>query len=211
MAVYSHWLWQYIVIGSGSVNVQVFWFISTDRQERNYCEYEQVDGPTMSLSLNNMLPKALDKKEYLMIIEGQCFLYLIETICCDPSSEISHQDGSHEGLQHIFYAELTKVIPNYHQILPPSRALLFCHILFGVQESSCSFHLFCRTSQQGGTAAAGAGLANPLEQPGDQGTGLTTYTAPRAVQGSGESISMGASQTKQDFRYFLPPFVFSLL
>lgn len=54
--------------------------------------------------------------------------------------------------------------------------------------------------QQGGTAAGGAGLANPLEQPGDQGTGLSSYTGPRAVQGTGDSINIGASQTKQDFR-----------
>ena len=31
--------------------------------------------------------RALDKREYLMIIEGYFFLFLIETICCDPSSE----------------------------------------------------------------------------------------------------------------------------
>ena len=51
-----------------------------------------------------------------MIIEGQLFLFFIET-CCDPSSEPSRQDGSDEGPQHMFYAELIKSIPNYHQIL----------------------------------------------------------------------------------------------
>ena len=53
------------------------------------------------------------------------FLFLIETIfcdpqlncLCDPSSEPSQQDASDEGPQHVFYAELTKIIPNYHQIL----------------------------------------------------------------------------------------------
>ena len=44
------------------------------------------------------LSRALDKREYVMII----FLILIETICCDPSSEPSHADGSDEGSQHIF-------------------------------------------------------------------------------------------------------------
>ena len=34
----------------------------------------------------NCVRRALDKREYLMII----FLILIETICCDPSSEPSH-------------------------------------------------------------------------------------------------------------------------
>ena len=35
-----------------------------------------------------------------------------------PYAETPHRDGSVEGLQHIFYAELTKIIPNCHQILP---------------------------------------------------------------------------------------------
>ena len=59
------------------------------------------------------LHRALDKREYLMII----FLFLIKTICCDPSSEPSPQDGSDEGNNMCFFAELTKFIPNYHQIL----------------------------------------------------------------------------------------------
>ena len=51
-----------------------------------------------------------------MITEGKLFLFFIDT-CCDPSSELSRQDGSDEGSQHMFYAELIKSIPNYHQIL----------------------------------------------------------------------------------------------
>ena len=38
-----------------------------------------------------------------------------------PSSQLSHQEGSDEGSQHIhlsIYARLTKIIHNYHQILP---------------------------------------------------------------------------------------------
>ena len=57
--------------------------------------------------------RVLDKRVYLMIF---FFLSLIETICCDPSAE-PFRDGSDEGSQHKFYAELTKNIPNYHQIL----------------------------------------------------------------------------------------------
>ena len=38
---------------------------------------------------NFVLVRALDKSEYLMIIEGYFFLFLIETICCDPSCEPS--------------------------------------------------------------------------------------------------------------------------
>ena len=37
-----------------------------------------------------------------MIIEGYCFLFLIETICCDPSSEPSLRDGSDEGSQRMY-------------------------------------------------------------------------------------------------------------
>ena len=45
-------------------------------------------------------------------------IILIETICCDPSSALSHRDGSDEGSQYTFYAEFTKIMPNNHQILP---------------------------------------------------------------------------------------------
>ena len=63
--------------------------------------------------------RALDKREYLMIIERKFFLFLTETICYDPSPEPSGPDSSDEGKNNIyFYAELTKIIPNYHQILP---------------------------------------------------------------------------------------------
>ena len=55
---------------------------------------------------------SLDKREYLMIT----LLFLIETICCDPSSEPSCRDSSDEGSQGIFLYR-TKIIPNYHQIL----------------------------------------------------------------------------------------------
>ena len=30
------------------------------------------------------LHRALDKREYSLIIEGEFFLFLIENICCDP-------------------------------------------------------------------------------------------------------------------------------
>ena len=43
---------------------------------------------------------ALD--EYLMITEGSFFLFLIENICCSPSSEPSRRYGSDEGSQHVF-------------------------------------------------------------------------------------------------------------
>ena len=33
-----------------------------------------------------------------MIIERFFFLFLIETVCCDPSSELSQRDSSDEGV-----------------------------------------------------------------------------------------------------------------
>ena len=48
--------------------------------------------------------RALVKREYLMII----FIFLIKTICCDPSSEPSHRDGSDEGSQHMFLCRSNK-------------------------------------------------------------------------------------------------------
>ena len=44
--------------------------------------------------------RALDKREYLMIIKD-ILLILHKNICCDPSSEPSQQDGSDEGSQHM--------------------------------------------------------------------------------------------------------------
>ena len=57
------------------------------------------------------------------------FLYLIKTVCCDPSSEMSPRDDSDEGHNICFQAELTKIIPCYHQII-----LLTCLIQSCVYE-----------------------------------------------------------------------------
>ena len=43
-----------------------------------------------------------------MITEEQCFLFFIETICCDPSFEPSYQDGSDEGSQHMLLSRINK-------------------------------------------------------------------------------------------------------
>ena len=52
-----------------------------------------------------------------MIIEGYLFLFLIETICCDPHLNRLDEIIQMRGHNICFYAELTKLIPNYHQIL----------------------------------------------------------------------------------------------
>ena len=46
--------------------------------------------------------------------------FLIETICCDPSSEPSQRDGSYEGSKHMVLCRINTHYgtPNYHQILP---------------------------------------------------------------------------------------------
>ena len=50
-----------------------------------------------------------------MIIEGYLFLFLIEIICCDPSFEPSHRDGSDEGSHHTFLCRINK---NYPELSP---------------------------------------------------------------------------------------------
>ena len=49
--------------------------------------------------------RALGKREYLIIF----FLFLIETICCDPLYEPSHRDGSDEQSQHMFLCSINKI------------------------------------------------------------------------------------------------------
>ena len=46
-----------------------------------------------------------------MKIEGLFFIFLIKTICCDPSSEPSFQDGSDEGSQYMFLCRTNKNYP----------------------------------------------------------------------------------------------------
>ena len=50
----------------------------------------------------------------LRIIQRQFFLFLNETICCDPSLEPSPQDGSNDGSQSMF---LWKNMDNYPKLI----------------------------------------------------------------------------------------------
>ena len=59
--------------------------------------------------------RALDKREYLVIIRENFCLILHINICCDPSSEPSQRDASDEWSQHMVSIRNKK---NYHQILP---------------------------------------------------------------------------------------------
>ena len=47
-------------------------------------------------------------------------IFLTETVCCDPSSELSLlvETVQMKGHNIWFYAEFTKIIPNYHYLLP---------------------------------------------------------------------------------------------
>ena len=54
--------------------------------------------------------RALDKK----IATGYFFLFLIETVCCNASSEQQFgRDGSDEGSQHMFLCIINK---DYHEL-----------------------------------------------------------------------------------------------
>ena len=75
-----------------------------------------------------------------MIIEGY-FLFLIETICCDPSSESSHRDGSDEGShrdgsdegsQHTFLC----IIYKHYPLLSTNTRSYFIHHYVTVKLSS---------------------------------------------------------------------------
>ena len=73
-----------------------------------------------------------------MIFEVLIFLFLNETICCDPSSEPSRRDGIDEGHYICFCAEVTEIIPNYHQIL---KDLICIHITTNGVQCSISVTL----------------------------------------------------------------------
>ena len=46
-----------------------------------------------------------------MILKDNFFFFFIETLCCDPSSEPSHQDGLDDGSQHMFLCRINKNYP----------------------------------------------------------------------------------------------------
>ena len=52
--------------------------------------------------------RAPDKRECLMIF---FLISHIETICCDPSSEPSHGDGSDKESQHVVLCRINKNYP----------------------------------------------------------------------------------------------------
>ena len=62
----------------------------------------------------SLLYRALDKREYLVIIRDKFLLILRKNICCDLPSEPSQKDASDEGSQHMVSMRNKN---NYHQIL----------------------------------------------------------------------------------------------
>ena len=82
-----------------------------------------VEGETCK---ENSIVRAVDKREYLVIIRDNFCQFCTKNlpVCCDPSSESSHRDGSDEASQHNMVSMRNlykKLIP---QILLLSRALL---------------------------------------------------------------------------------------
>ena len=75
--------------------------------------------------------------EIKLLIKGSIwwyfFLFFIENVYCDPSSEPSRRDGSDEGSQHMFLAELTKNFPNYNKYSLLSIALMKAFYQWTVQ------------------------------------------------------------------------------
>ena len=65
-----------------------------------------------------MLIRALDRGEYLVIIRDN-FSYF-SSKSCDVTPHLNRLDETVQMRDHntSFYAELTKIIPDYHQILP---------------------------------------------------------------------------------------------
>ena len=58
--------------------------------------------------------RAVDKREYLVIIRDNFLLILHKNMFCDTSSQLSQRNGSDEGSQHMFLMTNKK---NYPQIL----------------------------------------------------------------------------------------------
>ena len=84
------------------------------------------------------LHRALDKREYSLIIEAEFFLFLIENICCDPSSCL---DSSDEGPQHMFLCRINKIYPelspNTPSHLEPIVVVVLLFYLHGKHLRSC--------------------------------------------------------------------------
>ena len=58
-------------------------------------------------------------------------LFFVETICCDPHLNCLDETVQMRGHNIWFYAELTKIIPKYHQILPlisSSGVIIIAHV-----------------------------------------------------------------------------------
>ena len=56
--------------------------------------------------------RALDKKEYFVIIRDNFCQFCTKNLCCDPSSDPSRQDSSDEGSQHMVSIRNKKNYPS---------------------------------------------------------------------------------------------------
>ena len=65
--------------------------------------------------LKTVAPKTIQSSRYEGVFDDDYFLFLIDTICCDPSSEPSRRDGSY--VTTYVLCIINKTCLNYHQIL----------------------------------------------------------------------------------------------
>ena len=72
------------------------------------------------------LSRALDKRGYLMIIEDNYSYFSLKPYVMTPNLNCPDETVQMRGHNICFYADLTKIIPNHHQILPFFRALSIC-------------------------------------------------------------------------------------
>ena len=81
------------------------------------------DRPDMTLDVyrgrkTTIQPTNLDKREYLMIIFLLCFYFSSKPYVVTPHLNRLAETVQMRGHNICFYAKLTKIIPNYHQIPP---------------------------------------------------------------------------------------------
>ena len=66
---------------------------------------------SLNISLDNLHVVLTQSYRYEGVFDDNFFLFLIETISCDPSSEPSRRDGSDEGSQPMFLCRNNKNYP----------------------------------------------------------------------------------------------------
>ena len=74
----------------------------------------------------NYIRGLLDKREYLMITRDDFSYFSLKSYVVTPHLNCLVKTVQMMGHNICFYAELTKIIPNYHQILPLILSSVTC-------------------------------------------------------------------------------------